>query len=632
MSCGDQQAPAGSSTPEINYLARDYTSLRQLMLDRMALLIPRWQERSPADLNMVLIELLAYVGDYLNYRQDAIATEAYLHTARKRISVRRHARLLDYFMHDGCNARVWVRIQVNQDLVLPEKTQLLTRVGQSTTITPNSLAYSQALEEGPEVFETMHGARLFKLHNELRLHHPEGVPQGATRAALAGWLPDLATGDVLLFQGPGNQGQLAVTPCHHPVRLTEVAPSKDPGGQRMTLIAWDKEDALPFPLSPGNGPCSLVLGNIVLADHGLTTGDGALEADYLHPGRFILDLRGRALTQAAPFDLGAPAAAALRWAMKDVLPALTLNNETWLPKRDLLASGSFAREFVAELDDAAAILRFGDGRHGMRPSAAELPLRASFRIGNGAGGNLGPGSITHIVSTTTSIKAVTNPLPARGGVDPETIAQVRQNAPVAFRVQERAVTPEDYAAVAARHPGVQRAVATFRWTGSWHTVFLTVDRCGGLEVDGEFKADLLALLERHRMAGYDVEIDSPRYVYLEIELQVTVHPDYFQGEVVGALAGLLHNRILPGGARGVFHPDNFSFGQPVYLSPLYAAALGVPGVASVSITKFQRLGASGDTALEEGKITLGRLEIARVDNDPVYPERGVCRIVPKGGK
>ena len=75
---------------------RTTTSFRQLMLDRLAALAPDWTERNPADLGVALVELLAYVGDQLSYYQDAVATEAYLGTARRRVSVRRHARLLDY--------------------------------------------------------------------------------------------------------------------------------------------------------------------------------------------------------------------------------------------------------------------------------------------------------------------------------------------------------------------------------------------------------------------------------------------------------------------------------------------------------------------------------------------------------
>ena len=82
-------------TPEIDYLAKDFWSFRQLILDRIALLSPGWVERNTADFGMVMVELLAYLGDYLSYYQDAIANEAYLGTARQRVSVRRHARLLD---------------------------------------------------------------------------------------------------------------------------------------------------------------------------------------------------------------------------------------------------------------------------------------------------------------------------------------------------------------------------------------------------------------------------------------------------------------------------------------------------------------------------------------------------------
>ena len=73
--------------------------------------MPEWRERNAADLGIALVEVLAYVGDRLCYAQDAVATEAYLGTARRRASVRRHARLVDYAMHDGANARVWVQVR-----------------------------------------------------------------------------------------------------------------------------------------------------------------------------------------------------------------------------------------------------------------------------------------------------------------------------------------------------------------------------------------------------------------------------------------------------------------------------------------------------------------------------------------
>ena len=61
---------------------------------------------------MTLVELLAFAADTLSYRQDVVANEAYLNTARQRISVRRHARLVDYYLHEGCNARAFVHFKV----------------------------------------------------------------------------------------------------------------------------------------------------------------------------------------------------------------------------------------------------------------------------------------------------------------------------------------------------------------------------------------------------------------------------------------------------------------------------------------------------------------------------------------
>jgi hypothetical protein len=102
--------------------------------------------------------------------------------------------------------------------------------------------------------------------------------------------------------------------------------------------------------------------------------------------------------------------------------------------------------------------------------------------------------------------------------------------------------------------------------------------------------------------------------------------------VRAALLDLFSSRILAGGRRALFHPDNFTFGQPVYSSPLYAAAQEVAGVASVHITTFQRAGVPDQQALLDGRLALGRLEIAMLANDPNFPDRGTFRLTLGGGK
>jgi hypothetical protein len=683
--------PEPRPEPEIDYLAKDYASFRRLLLDRLAVLMPQWQERSPADLGVALVELLAYVGDYLSYQQDAVATEAYLGTARRRVSMRRHARLVDYFMHDGCNARAWVQVQVSADVVkapgedtspLPRGTPLCTRIPGQPALLPDDIA---VLRRAQIVFETMVDVdELYAAHNELPFYTWGDaeccLPRGATRATLKGHFPNLKAGDVLIFEevrGPHTGRPEDADPARrHAVRLTKVvclesgAPLLDPlNAQPITEIEWAAEDALPFPLCVSSRTdvehglqqiedVSFARGNIVLADHGLKVRDEPLgrvpRPQLFRPAttgadrcrdvppvpvlpRFRPRLREGPLTQAAPYDPKASATAAMRWALRDVLPQIELhiepepNPDPWSPKRDLLNSRSKDKHFVAEVEsDGTVTLRFGDDQLGKRPKRATA-FTATYRVGNGTAGNVGAEALAHI-HIDLPISKVRNPLPAQGGVEPESIEDVRQRAPSAFRTQERAVTADDYAAVTERHAEVQRAAATFRWTGSWHTVFLTVDRLGGRPVDADFEAQIRGHVERFRMAGHDLEVDAPRFVSLEVAMHVCAKPDYFRSDVKAALLEVFSSRVLPDGRRGVFHPDEFTFGQSVYLSRLYAAAQAVPGVDSVHITTFQRQGQDDPTALAEGVLPLGRLEIARLDNDPNFPEHGEFHLDVGGGK
>ena len=183
--------------PVIDYMAKDFASFRRLMLDRLFAIMPDWKERNPSDLGVAIVELLAYVGDHLSYFQDAVGTEAYLGTARKRVSVKRHARLLDYFIHEGCNARAWVCFELKDkdNLPIPRKTTLLTGDqalfgNYDTTIVHGIDDFNSELTKGAEAFETMHDVILYQTHNEIEFYTWGDceccLPKGSTRATLRG--------------------------------------------------------------------------------------------------------------------------------------------------------------------------------------------------------------------------------------------------------------------------------------------------------------------------------------------------------------------------------------------------------------------------------------------------------------
>jgi hypothetical protein len=666
--CPPQRLPQ----PQIDYLSKDYASFRRLMLDRLAVTMPDWRERYSADVGLVLVELLAYAADHLSYYQDAVATEAYLGTARKRVSVRRHARLLDYIMHDGVNARVWMYLAVESGssadgYTLPTGTPLLTRVDAPRGgLPPEALAV--ALAEGAEVFETLHDLTLRATHNEISFYTWSDeqccLPKGSTRATLKNEdnrLQHLGAGDVLVFEerlSPTTGLVADADPSHRQVvRLSRVVHTEDPlDNTLVTEIEWHADDALLYPVclstlitdASGQGlvsDVSVARGNVVLADHGYTIHDEALIPEVVPAqGRYRPRLQHSGVTHHVLYDgeraRRQAASGILHQDPRAALPVVNLLDHSvqWTVQRHLLYSDRFAAEFVVETEeDGGAYLRFGDDVLGRRPAGSSR-LTATYRLGNGRAGNVGAGAIGHVVTDQSGIIDVRNPLPAQGGTDPEPIEQVRLYAPQAFRAQERAVTAADYAAAAQRHPDVQKAMATLRWTGSWHTVFVTVDRKGGRPVDAAFEAELLAFLERFRMAGHELEIDAPRFVPLDIAFTVCIAPSYLRAGVKVALLETFSDVDLRDGRRGFFHPDNLTFGQPVYLSQIVAAAMQVPGVLWVDTddtppkrNRFRRHGQSSRGELAAGRITFDRLEIARLDNDPNAAENGQLEFYLEGG-
>lgn len=721
--------PEPRQEPSINYLAKDYASFRQLILDRLALTMPEWRERHVPDLGVTLVELLAYVGDHLSYYQDAVATEAYLDTARRRISVRRHVRLVDYPMHDGCNARAWVFVETSETFLEVHDFFFITGYDPAPPI-GKPLSEDDLRGVAEDLYLTfepvMKGPVAFReAHNEIRIYTWDDVecclPRGATRATLLDeWLPAekveeekgkygygyhpkdddceppspppprrrklaLKAGDFLLFEevlGPKTGSLADADRSHrHVVRLIRVDAAVDELRDRPILeIEWAWEDALPFPLCVSTiggedcrllDPVSVARGNVLLADHGRWVEEEPREAPAGKAevrcegeervseapqiaGKFKIDLERGPLTLCQPIPAGELIAASrllsqdpqrLSQDPRRAIPQVTLGGD-WIVRRDLLESGPGDFHFVAEVDDdGRAHLRFGNGETGYAPLAGTV-FAPRYRIGNGRAGNVGAEAIRHLaLGKNQSLSGKTlkprNPLPARGGADPEPLAEVRLLAPYAFRTDlQRAIAPDDYARLAEREFAgrVQKAAAALRWTGSWPEVLVAVDPLSGEEdVDGLLR-EIESALYRYRRIGHDVVVKRAVSVPLYLKLIVCVHPSFVRGHVHAALLDALGSRALPDGRRGFFHPDNLSFGQGIALSRLIAAAQAVTGVASIKAVELSRFHEKSDQEIEDGFfpengfLPLDPLEIARLDNDRRFPDNGQIKLKMRGGR
>jgi hypothetical protein len=748
-------------------MAKDYASFRRAREDVAPRLSPDWEEFHAADLGTALMELLAHAADELSYFQDAVANEAYLETARRRTSVRRHARLVDYAMHDGASARTVVHVALEDGAGarrLPRGTQFLTRLERPVANRPpphpaalSGTLASGGLDAAEAVFESRRAARLHPGLNAIPIHtwgdaecH---LPEGATSVDLRGDFarprdagdgasgdpgePHLRPGDLLLLEevrGPSTGLEADADPSRRQlVRVTDLELLRDPGpgpgdedAVPVTRVHWGREDALdrsfcvatrPAADDGGGGTVSelcgesvagdekrtaVARGNLVVADHGrrrenakddrrVEAPDAGREGDGGRAPRLQIqegplsfwaplpdrDRPARRLVERSGHDRGRaarpPVVAERDDGAAGAGPSAAKGDgsgRAWEPIETLLEADPFDPRFVVETDDRGrARLRFGDGAFGRRPPD-DAEFEVTFRTGVGPSGAVGRDALAHLVLPGSIpkgeavppdlpellredggghpscprdppfeavdpglVEEVRNPVPAKGGVSPEDVQRVKRLAPQAFRAEQlRAVTEEDYAKAARGHPEISAAVAEFRWTGSWHTVFLILDPRGRTGLSEKIASDVGDRVRRVALAGYDLEVLPPRYVPLDVGLRVCVEPDHFRSDVEEAV----HERLVgprPGGSRAFFHPDRFTFGQPLYLSALLAAAEEVEGVDWVEPMRLRRFGRDAPSgAIDEGALTVGGQEVVRLEDDPSFPERGVLRLEMRGGR
>jgi predicted phage baseplate assembly protein len=290
----------------------------------------------------------------------------------------------------------------------------------------------------------------------------------------------------------------------------------------------------------------------------------------------------------------------------------------WEPVEHFAESGPEDRHFV--IDAVGGSVRFGpavreeDGT--LRQHGAVPPVNTSIRlrghaVGGGRGGNVAKGAISTLRSSIPFISDLENLEAAQGGVDAETIEQAKARGPILLRTRSRAVTAEDYEAIALESaPELARVECVTAGeddvaAGSLRVLVVpaAAQQEGRIEfaelVPSEDTLQRIAeRLDEVRLIGTRVSVEPPSYRGVTVVARIVARPkadvERIQREALEALYSYLNP--ISGGPDGTGWP----FGRPVQSGEVYGLLQQIRGVDMVEDARL--FGANPVTG-ERGKET-----------------------------
>jgi len=249
-----------------------------------------------------------------------------------------------------------------------------------------------------------------------------------------------------------------------------------------------------------------------------------------------------------------------------------------------VASGGNTPVFEKKYNqDMTATLFFGDGVRGRLPSPGANYI-VTYRTGGGVNGDIARGTINSPVSIINGVDTldatIENTTKGSGGTAAETVAHAKRYAPYFFRTQYRAVTGEDYNALANSFVGVAgktaKAMASVRKNGAAANVIDLFVLAKASETQLErasvaYKKELLDYFQNYKMLTDDIVVSDG--VIRTLDLVASLYIDTSNRRNADNIKQKAANELLR-----YFNVDNMEFGQVLSLADLNNFMLQVPEV------------------------------------------------------
>jgi hypothetical protein len=275
--------------------------------------------------------------------------------------------------------------------------------------------------------------------------------------------------------------------------------------------------------------------------------------------------------------------------------------------------------FTEENHDGVTSVTFGDGRYGSRVPTGPSNVKAVYRSGIGASGNVDAGRISQLATRPLGVKDVINPVPSTGGTDPDTLEQARANVPIAIEALDRLVSLPDYAFFTRNYAGVATASASSLAYGSSRMVHITFAAVGDAPVDptSDFFTNLSNALTKFGDPLEPVQLAHRSALLLIIKAEVHILPDHSWDDIAPVVRAAMLQK---------FGFDNRQLAQDVVLSEVVSTIQSVQGVDYVKVDAFGAISDVDDsgTALTPDDLAKAMKKLVQNANPTKLPSRIVA--------